>query len=57
VLTHLNTIQTEVTYDYKWFDIFGSIFYKSKKSDLLDQTSVFFSIGLRTFPFSDFIDY
>ena len=57
VLTHLNTIQAEVTYDYKWFDIFGSIFYKSKKSDLLDQTSLFYSIGLRTFPFSDFIDY
>ena len=57
VLTHLNTIQAEVTYDYKWFDIFGLIFYKSKKSDLLDQTSLFYSIGLRTFPFSDFIDY
>ncbi|MDB0026923.1 hypothetical protein N9D80_00025 [Flavobacteriales bacterium] len=57
VLTQLNTLHAEVSYKYKGFDIFGSVFYKSKKSDLLDQTSLFYSVGLRTFPFSTFTDY
>ena len=57
VVTHLNALHAEITYDYKWFDVFGSVFYKSKKSDLADQTSLFYSIGLRTFPFSTFTDY
>jgi hypothetical protein len=57
VVTHLNALHAEITYDYKWFDVFGSVFYKSKKSDLVDQTSLFYSIGLRTFPFSTVTDY
>jgi hypothetical protein len=57
VLTQLNTLHAEVSYEYKGFDIFGSVFYKSKKSDLVDQTSLFYSLGLRTFPFSTFTDY
>jgi len=56
-LTQLNTMYAEISYDYKGFDIFGSVFYKTKKSDLLDQTSLFYSLGLRTFPFSTFPDY
>jgi hypothetical protein len=56
-LTHLNTMYAEISYDYKGFEIFGSVFYKTKKSDLLDQTSLFYSVGLRTFPFSTFFDY
>ena len=47
----------EISYDYKGFDIFASVFYKTKKSDLLDQTSLFYSLGLRTFPFLTFTDY
>ena len=56
-LTQLNTMYAEISYDYKGFDIFGSVFYKTKKSDLVDQTSLFYSLGLRTFPFSTFHDY
>ena len=56
-LTKLNSIYAEISYDYKGLDIFGSVFYKSKKSLLVDQTSLFYSIGLRTFPFSTFTDY
>jgi len=56
-LTKLNSIYTEISYDYKGLDIFGSVFYKSKNSVLVDQTSLFYSIGLRTFPFSTFTDY
>jgi hypothetical protein len=56
-LTQLNTVHAEVAYDFKWITAFGSVFYKSKKSDLLDQTSLFYSLGLRTFPFSTFPDY
>jgi hypothetical protein len=56
-LTQLNSIYTEISYEYKGFDIFGSVFYKSKKSKLVDQTSLFYSLGLRTFPFSTFTDY
>ena len=57
VLTSLNTMQAEVSYNFKGLDFFTSAFYKSKKSDLLDQTFLFYSIGLRTFPFRVFTDY
>ena len=56
-LTKITNIYAEISYDYKGFEIFGSLFYKTKKSDLLDQTSLFYSLGLRTFPFSTFPDY
>ena len=57
VLTTINTLQTEITYPLKWITVFGSIMYKAKKSDLVDQTSVWYSVGVRTFPFSTFTDY
>jgi len=57
VTTQINTLYTEVAYSFKWFDVFGSAFYKKKKSDLLDQTSLWYSLGVRTFPFSTFQDY
>ncbi len=57
VLTHINTMHTEIIYSLNWFDIFGSVFYKKKKSDLVDQTSLWYSLGIRTFPFSTFQDY
>ena len=56
-LTQLNTVHAEIAYDFKWITAFGSVFYKNKKSDLVDQTSLFYSLGLRTFPFSTFTDY
>lgn len=56
-LTHLNIVNAEIAYDFKWITAFGSIFYKTKKSDLIGQTSLFYSVGLRTFPFSTFTDY
>ena len=57
ILTQINTIHTEVAYSLKWFDLFGSVYYKKKKSDLVDQTSLWYSLGIRTFPFSAFQDY
>ncbi|MDC0249418.1 hypothetical protein OAK24_00890 [Flavobacteriales bacterium] len=57
VLTQLNTVYTEISYSLKWFDVFGSVFYRKQKSDLIDQTSLFYSLGIRTFPFSVFTDY
>ena len=57
VATLINTLHSEVAYSFKWFDVFGSVFYKNKKSDLLDQTSLWYSLGIRTFPFSTFKDY
>ena len=57
VFTQINTLHTEVTYSLGWFDVFGSVFYKKKKSDLVDQTSLWYSFGIRTFPFSTFQDY
>jgi len=57
VATQINTFHTEIAYSFKWFDIFGSVFYKNKKSDLFDQTSLWYSVGLRTFSFSTFQDY
>jgi hypothetical protein len=57
VSTQINTLHTEMAYSFKWFDVFGSVFYKNKKSDLLDQTSLWYSVGIRTFSFSTFQDY
>jgi hypothetical protein len=57
VSTTILSFQPEVSFKLKGFDVFGSVYYKAKKSDLLDQTSIFYSVGLRTFPFSTFQDY
>ena len=57
VSTQINTLHTEMAYSFKWFDVFSSVFYKSKKSDLFDQTSLWYSVGIRTFPVSIFQDY
>ena len=57
VLTVLRTMKAEVAYSLKWFDIFGFVYYKKKKSDLVGQTSLWYSVGIRTFPFSTFQDY
>ena len=57
-LTQLNSMYAEISYDYKGFDIFASVFYKTKKSDLVDQTSLFYSLGLFLLGFSVIIvDY
>jgi len=57
VSTQINTVHAEAAYSLKWFDIFGSVYYRTKKSDLVDQTSLLYSVGIRTFPFSTFQDY
>ena len=57
VATEINTLYAEMAYSFKWFDVFGSVFYKKKKSDLNDQTSLWYSLGIKTFPFSTFQDY
>ena len=57
VSTTILSFQPEVSFKLKGFYVFGSVYYKAKKSDLLDQTSIFYSVGLRTFPFSTFQDY
>ncbi len=57
ISTQINTFYAEVAYSLKWVDIFGSLYYKYKKSDLLDQTFLYSSVGIRTFPFSIFQDY
>ena len=57
VSTHIQTLHTEVAYSFGWLDVFGSVFYKNKKSDLVYQTSLWYSLGIRTFPFSTFQDY
>jgi hypothetical protein len=57
VSTQINTFYTEVAYSLKWLDVFGSVYYRTKKSELVDQTSLLYSVGIRTFPFSTFQDY
>ena len=57
IATQINTMHAEVSYSFKSFDVFGSVFYKNKKSDLMDQTSLWYSVGIRTFPLSTFQDY
>ena len=55
--TTILSFQPEVSFKLKSFYVFGSVYYKAKKSDLLDQTSFFYNVGLRTFPFKVFPDY
>ncbi len=57
VLTHLSTIQPEISYKILGFDVFFTTFYSNKKSDLIDQTSISYSFGIRTFPFVAAPDY
>ncbi len=52
VKTNLILVQPEFSYKFKYFDLFSSIYYLKKKSDLLDQTSFYFFIGVRNIPFS-----
>jgi len=57
VKTTIFSFHPEVVFKFKWFDVFGMVYYRHKKSDLIDQTSLFYSVGLRTFPFDSFMDY
>ena len=55
--TKIISFQPEVSFKLKGFDLFASIYYKTKNSDLLDQSFLFYSVGLRTFPFLNIPDY
>ena len=55
--TIIFSFQPEVSYKLKSFYVFGSVYYRTKKSDLLNQTSLFYTLGIRTFLFSTFFDY
>lgn len=57
VSTTILFVQPEVSFSLREFDIFASIYYREKKSDLIDQTLIFYSLGVRTFPFSFFDIY
>jgi len=57
VVTNLITFNSEISYTLKNFDFFVSLYYRKKNSDLLNQNEVWYSVGLRTFPFSAFLDY
>ncbi|GIS08382.1 MAG: hypothetical protein CM15mP112_04940 [Flavobacteriales bacterium] len=54
ILTHMYIFEPEISYRLKHFDLFSSIYYLKKKSDLLDQTSFYLFIGIRNIPFSIF---
>ena len=52
VMTNFITYTSELSYSLKQFELFLSIYYRKKNSDLLNQNEVWYSAGLRTFPFS-----
>jgi len=54
ILTYMYVFEPEISYKLKHFDIFSSIYYINKKSDLIDQTSIYVLIGIRNIPFSIF---
>jgi len=54
ILTKMYVFEPEISYRLKHFDIFSSIYYLKKKSDLVDQTSIYVLIGIRNIPFSIF---
>lgn len=57
VNTMILSFQPEVSFNFKSISLFGMIFYRAKTSNLLDQTLIFYSVGIRTFPFKAFQDY
>ena len=57
VKTLIFSLQPEISFRLEKIEIFGSIFYSTKKSNLLDEKLTFYSVGLRTFPFSTFPVY
>ena len=54
VNTSIILINPEISYKLKHFDLFSSMYYLKKKSDLVDQTSMYLLIGIRNIPFSIF---
>ena len=57
VSTNIFSIKTEISLKLKWFDIYASVYYKKKSSNLLNQNSFFYLLGIRNFSFSIFQDY
>ena len=57
VSTLIFSLQPEISYKLKDLDLFCSLLYRKKLSDLHDQNVFFYSIGLRTFLFSELQDY
>ena len=57
VATNILSFQPEVSFRLKHFDVFGFVYYKKMSSNLLNQNSLYFSLGLRTFRFQVFPDY
>ncbi len=55
--TTIFSFYTEASFNLKGFDVFGAVYYVTKESNLLDQDLTFYSVGLRTFPFSTFRSY
>ena len=57
VSTLIFSLQPEISYKLKDLDLFCSLLFRKKISDLHNQTVFFYSIGLRTFLFSKLPDY
>lgn len=57
VLTTIYSIQPELIYSINNIDLFGSIFYRFKKSSNFSSEDLWFSFGFRTFPFQIYRDY
>ena len=57
VSTLIFSLQSELSYKLKDLDLFCSLLFRKKISDIHDQKVFFFSIGLRTFLFSNLPDY
>jgi hypothetical protein len=51
------SLDAEVVLKLESVDVFGVISLRNKTSDLLDQTSIYYSLGVRNFPFTNFFDY
>lgn len=55
--TSIFSFQPELSFRLGKFDIFGSVLYRTKKSNILTEELLFYSVGLRTFLFSTYQDY
>ena len=52
VKSHIFSVEAEISYNLDWFEIFGNLYFKSQSSNLIDEDIILYTLGMRTFLFS-----
>ena len=57
VLTVINLLQFNISYSLSALDVFASLQYRKWNSELVQNNNLWYCVGIRSFPFSEFYDY